>query len=229
MSLSAHIAKTQADQKVEPADNIDTDDTDTEQVIIKLLSKMLTPVPDGEFCKAAIARPLVRPELKRAESVAVAPVSDDDDEPISFKNCMFISDKPLSDNIKTQLGFKDVRPFDSNFTNRKPSQLLAAQIDHIWIDLSDSKARHWLELNLKKNCYTRVLIHERGKNQKFLKDLESHCDVVTKLKDVKRLSALSFDELMGQMGDMVKIHSPASCLGELLGCSKNINKKSKNA
>ena len=215
MSLSSKL-KMKSDKK---PDNLRTDDNED------LLEKM----------KALLS--LQPPELKR-QTREQEPESEPEPEPepepelapdISFQNVMFISDKKLDDHIRTQLGFKEVRSYDSNFTNRKPEALLEAGIKHIWVNISEKKAKQWLELNLKNETYTTILIHDASKNNKFLADLKPHCAHMCKLKDVQRLSALSFDELMSQMESLVKIHSPASCLGELFGCSGNITRASKNA
>jgi hypothetical protein len=123
---------------------------------------------------------------------------------------------------KSLLNFPNVRNFDENFINRSCQDLYCAKIEHIWVDISSKKAKSWLQLNVK-NCrpYHPILVYKGSKRSKFVDDLSDHVETVCRLKDLKKLRALNFEDMIGQMSNMVKIHSPANALMDCLGLSKN--------
>lgn len=145
-----------------------------------------------------------------------------------YDHILFVSDMKITDEVKTSLlTFPNVRNFDENFINRNCKDLFTAKIDHIWIDISSKQAKEWLQLNVK-NCdpFLPILVYKGSKRSKFVDDLEEHVETVCRLKDLKKLRALNFEDMIGQMSNMVSIHSPANALMDCLGFSKNT--KSKN-
>lgn len=149
--------------------------------------------------------------------------------PAIRKNFLFISDSKISQAIRQQLrSYVNIRQFDQNFTNRTCDDLYNNNIQHLWINISNRQARRWLENNIKnKGCYTSVLVYRGSTKNKFLLDLEGQVDIVSKMKHLNRLNALSLDELINKLGNRVPIHSPANALMACLGCSKSIIKKKK--
>lgn len=147
-----------------------------------------------------------------------------------FKNVMFISDLKLNDEIKKELyEWSSIRNYSNQFTNRTIKELYDCGIEHIWINIDDTDARHWLEQNIKKNThYTTVLVYKGHIRNLFLIDLKEHVQTTIRLKDLKKLKSLTFDELLHKIDNIVKIHSPASCLSSIIGCG-NLTPDIKNA
>ena len=162
------------------------------------------------------------PKLTRQRNVTMV-----DDPESDQKNFIFVSDTNMTPEIKEQMNsYTNIRPYSDNFINRSPLHLLQAGIEHIWINISNKKARQWLQLNLKRClAYTRVLVWTSSKRAKFLVDLRPHIDIETRACNLSKLSALSLDQLMQKVEDRIDIHSvPNKCMA-FLGCSKQVSKK----
>jgi hypothetical protein len=170
------------------------------------------------------------------EPIQLETVSDDEkyhiDDAVcdSFDHVLFISDVPLEGKIKEKLAsWPNIVSYSSNFTNRTTDDLLAADIKHIWINISVKDGRRWLEENLKNNKkYRSICVYKGTSRNKFLKQLEPHVDMTVKMKNLDKIQALTFSELRSKVENTMKITSPGSCLADLLGCSSSITPK-KNA
>ena len=151
----------------------------------------------------------------------------------TFENCLFISDTSISSNILDMLTeFKSIKPYcRKTFTNRDCATLRTMGIDHIWANIKDAHARHWISENLKKNqqttSYTVIVSYGGDKLQKWIEDLKPFTKFVVKLKDLKQLKAINFNDLDQQLLNFVKVHKPVSKLLSCLGIKTNTLGKKK--
>lgn len=148
------------------------------------------------------------------------------DHKVAYEHVLFISDVKLSDKIKTDLSgdFKEVIPWRVDFLNRSCQDIQKAGITHIWCDISNSKARGWLEEVIQdREPYKACLVYKGSSDNLFVHELRPICDTTVKLKDLTKLMSLSFEELLHKAEKLVKIHAPASCLS-CIGIGNNTKK-----
>ena len=146
---------------------------------------------------------------------------------------MFISDRGMTNDIRNKLDdFPRIKVWNDQFMNRDCQQLAEKGVKSMWINISDKKAREWLQLNLTSpKPYTSVLVWNGSKKQKYLCDLADKIDIKIRGVDLNKLKCLSFADLLLQSFNFQRIHQPGGKIDDLLsclGCSSN-NKRSKNA
>tara|TARA_R110000796_G_scaffold183541_4_gene300145 strand:+ start:1647 stop:2264 length:618 start_codon:yes stop_codon:yes gene_type:complete len=156
-----------------------------------------------------------------------------DCDAFSFQNTMFISDKSMTREMKNKLDdFPKIKEWTDQFINRDCMQLCDLGVSSCWVNLSDKKARGWLQINLAKpEPYTTILVWNGNKKQKYLLDLADKIDIKIRGSDLDKLKSLSFTDLLIQSLNFQRIHQPAGKLDELLscfGCSSGL-KRSKSS
>ena len=150
-----------------------------------------------------------------------------------YENCLFISDRKISKNIKNLLHeFDKIHEYDNQlFCNRSPESLKKDyNVENIWINLKYKKARVWCGKQLKKNeTYAVVVAYSGKKTQKWISDLEDSkkVDVCCKIEDLHKLKSLDLNEFVNNLSNVLNIHSPASPLMACLGLSNKITRKQK--
>lgn len=171
--------------------------------------------------------------LRRQEPLSVREFKVMEPEPVreqkQNRHYLFVSDQSITKEIKCHIdGFNMLKSYNHNFINRRCEDLLRAGINHIWININDTKARAWLELNLlDRGDMIAVLVYSSNKYSKFLDDLEKHCDIKSKIGNLKKLNSLSLEDMMSQLAVKIDIHSPpgrCSPLLSLIGCNSNVKK-----
>lgn len=159
---------------------------------------------------------MLPPVLERQATKDVKTVEPEESEP--EKKFLFISDAPLIGEIKKHVEYSNIRTYDTTFVNRTCKDLESNGIQYIWIDISNTKARQWLELNLKKtDPFISCLVWRGSKRNKFLVDLRPYVNIESKLENLGRLKSLSMRELMDNLENHVDIHPPANRLLTLCG------------
>jgi len=187
--------------------------------------------------------PLAKPVLVRQKAMEISDLvtEHDEDEVIldepeedaedKFKNILFISDRPLSKEIQTELSqYNNIKQFDvETFANRSLSTLLDMNVTHIWVNLKVREGRNYLKTQLMKpHKYGVIVCYHGNKNQKWIKQLESKTDYLCKLSELNKLKSLTYGELQEKISNSIDIHEPAkSLLFELLTCSSAIIKSKK--
>jgi hypothetical protein len=151
-----------------------------------------------------------------------APVFEENDQ----RNYMFISDRPVCDEVKKYLcSYHNLKEYDDTFVNRSCNDLIDNGIEHVWINLRVNRAKEWLMLNLKSDCFKKVLVYASNKRSKFLDDLEPHVDIKAKLSDLNKLKSLGIDELVTRLGQFVNIHDVPNSVASCFGCGSKLLKK----
>lgn len=176
---------------------------------------------------------LVRSKEEKNEITPVVQLEPivDATEPVNrFANVLFISDQKLTTDIEGKLhSMTPVVNYSTLFINRTPAMLKEKGVTHIWINISQTDARRWLEQCLTtQDAYTTVLLYSGSSRNLFLDDLKDHVDITCKIKQLDKLQALSFEDLISGVDNMLKIHSPANWVAKLVGCSKNLTPSQKN-
>lgn len=160
------------------------------------------------------------PDLEASTSEKLDPKHEE-----RFNSVMFICDRSFDGEFKEKIDpfFKNIRCYGQEFINRSCKDLYERGLRYIYIDISNKKAKRWLELNIKKNHkFTRICVYDGNKNNKFLKDLKSVTELIVPMTKIDRLSALGFHELLSQTDDYHRIHDPANPCLAFLSCSKSI-------
>jgi hypothetical protein len=156
---------------------------------------------------------LIPPVVERQETK----IFETNDEPEAIeaeKKFLFISDAPLIGEIKKHVEYSNIRTYDTTFVNRTCKDLESNGVQYIWIDICNTNARRWLELNVRKcDPYVSCLVWRGNKRNKFLDDLKPYVNIESKLENLGRLKSLSMRELMENLENHTEIHAPANrCL-----------------
>lgn len=160
---------------------------------------------------------LIPPTLERQETKGFEDYVDNPAEQCDSK-FLFISDSPLAGEVKRHLqSYNTLRSYDSTFVNRSCVDLASNKIDYIWIDITNTNARQWLEINLKKcDPYVSCLVWSGNKRNKFVDDIRPFVRLDCKLENLNRLKSLSMRDLMHSVENHTSIHAPANrCLAFL--------------
>jgi hypothetical protein len=150
-----------------------------------------------------------------------------------FKNIWFISNKPLSKNIKENLSYDGIQSHDVQlFTNRTTDDLLNMHgVQHIWTDISNKHALKWVACNImNKGSYKIVLVISAigcQKLGKWITDLRDtdQIDIEIKLKDLKKLKSLTVSGLLENLSVHTHIHPPPTLFDTLTKNGSVIKKK----
>lgn len=158
-------------------------------------------------------------------------VKDSVDQEPQFNNIMFISNCDITDEIRENLSdYSGIRTFDKRiFLNRTCQQLFESKVTHVWCNVSNKHAREWISKNVKHNTiYDIVIPFARDKSQKWIKDVSNLCGddrkpLICKFKRLNKLRSLDIREDL--MSGLSEIHSPISCIEQVLGCMGKLDSK----
>ena len=218
------LEKKIAEINEEKEDNVEVAGSSSLEETLKILSGVIGMLPDDD----------VRPEPHKPGWVpaGLEPEPELESE-VRFgeakevpKGLLLVADVKYDKAMRLSLDGLEFQSYSKLFVNRDCKDL-SKRYKNLWLNIKDSDARRWLELNLKtQDAFKVVLVSYRTTRSKWIEDIKKSLPDVTvlKYKNLRKV-LLSKDSVADSLEDIMSLHGSVGCLGKLFSCSKNISKK----
>lgn len=141
---------------------------------------------------------------------------------------IFVSDVKLNDDVRNKFKQLNIIIVEFNFISFQNKKLNDLDIKHIWLNISNIKAKNYLASNLQCNKKYKIITVSTNLNENWVNDIDKYIYKRFKLKQLKaNLLTLTYSDFIDNIKNHVDINEVPNKLLELFGVINTTKNKKK--